>query len=188
MRILLAVLVVPLLLAPVRLKDSTPAFFTPPGQSPAPESYSLPAAAPLTTPTVVFVSPTVVTPASPTQPVSQSLNLPLPVSPSLPSSTITPQPQASPTPNLMSPTAAALCQRSLLLVRDIGMLSYGQKRNRAVLKLALAASTALPEVQARQWPTLNAFISAEDDLPWFQPQGDELEDAATAALSLCRPS
>jgi hypothetical protein len=82
MRLLVALLIAPLLLAPVRLKDSTPSFFTPPAKGPAPESYSLPAAAPLTTPTVIMVSPTLIPLVSETLPaaeVSPSLNLPQPV-------------------------------------------------------------------------------------------------------------
>lgn len=186
MRFLLALLLAPLLLAPVRLRDSTPSFFTPPGQSPAPEAFSLPAAEPLITPTVVQVSPTLVpeSSTSPTDIPSSTLNLPLPPSPTVVPS-VSPRPQASPNPNLMTPTSAAMCQRALLLVKDIGMVSYEQKRNPAVLKLALASAAALPEVRARQWPNLAAFRNAESDLPWFFPSRAEVKDAAGAANALC---
>lgn len=187
MRILLTLLVAPLLLAPVRLKDSSPGFFIPPAKGPAPEAYSLPAAEPLAAPTVIVVSPTLVpdTPAvSPTETVSPSLNLPVP--PVTPTPTVLP-PQAGVVyqPDLMTPTAAALCQRTLLLAKDLGMVSYEQKRNPRVLKFSLAASVALPEVRARQWPVLTAFNNAADDLPFFQPQRAEMKDAAEAVLKLC---
>ncbi|RYD42598.1 MAG: hypothetical protein EOP85_11040 [Verrucomicrobiaceae bacterium] len=181
MRILLALLVAPLLLAPVRLKDSSPGFFIPPAKGPAPESYSLPSAEPLITPTVILVSPTLVPAVTPTSP---SLNLPqAPVVP-------VPVQQLPPgtvyiVPDLMSPTQAALCQRTLLLAKDLGMLSYEQKRSPRVLKFAMAASVAIPEVSARKWPVLTAFINATDDLPYFQPQKAEMRDAAEAVRSLC---
>ncbi len=186
MRILTALLIAPLLLAPVRLKDSTPGFFIPPAKGPAPESYSLPAAEPLTTPTVIMVSPTLFTDTSPTQPeapVSSSLNLPQPPAEAAPA----PQPpkQVPQATSGMSPTQAALCQRTLLLAKDLGMVSYEQKRNPRVLKFALAASVALPEVRAQQWPVLTAFHKATAGLPYFQPQRTEMKDAAEAVNALC---
>lgn len=186
MRFLVASLLAPLLLAPVRLQDSTPAFFIPPAKGPAPESYSLPSAEPLTSPTVIFVSPTVLPQLpeiSPAVVLSPSLNLPQP--PLAPTPTVQPPQAGYLPPNLMSPTQAALCQRALLLVQDLSLLSYEQKRSPRVLKLSLAAATALPETRARHWPNLAAFNNAADSLPWFQPQRAEMKDAAAAVQTLC---
>ena len=189
MRIALVLLAAPLLLAPVRLQDSTPAFFIPPAKGPAPESYSLPAAEPLTTPTVIYVSPSLLppdispTPAAPA--VSPSLNLPQPPVAATP--TVQPPQAMYNPPNLMTPTQAALCQRALLLVQDLAMVSYEQKRSPRVLKLSLAATTALPGVRTRHWPVLVAFTNASNNLPWFQPQRAEMKDAAQAVATLCTP-
>ncbi|RYG59524.1 MAG: hypothetical protein EON60_10180 [Alphaproteobacteria bacterium] len=182
MRILLAFLLAPLLLAPVRLKDSSPGFFIPPAKGPAPESYSLPSAEPLITPTVILVSPTLVPAVTPT--VSPSLNLPQPPVVTVPVQQLPPG-GVYIMPDLMSPTQAALCQRTLLLAKDLGMLSYEQKRNPRVLRFSMAASVAIPEVTARKWPVLTAFVNATDDLPFFQPQRAEMKDAAEAVRSLC---
>lgn len=187
---LLVLGVAPLLLAPVRLRDSTPGFFTPPGQSPAPESYSLPAAEPLITPTVIFVSPTVETPAevTPTAPsptiVSSTLNLLLPPSPTTPPPA--PKPAAPVVSNRMTDTSAALCARGMLLVRDLTMMSYEESQKRAVLTLSLAAAMTLPEVSTQQWPNLAAYNKAVAKMPWFYPHKAEIQDASEAATALCR--
>lgn len=175
----------PALLAPVRLKDSTPSFFTPPAESPAPESYSLPAADALTTPTIIMVSPTVLE-ASPSLPPSPtSLNLPLQPSPTAPVVQKVIIIQQAPV-NAMPPMSSALCMKSMELVQNIAMLSYQQKNNAATMTLALAASTAAGEASGGQWPNLAAFNKADDKLPWFQPQKTEIHDAITAARRLCR--
>jgi len=183
MRFLLALLLAPVLLAPVRLKDATPSFFTPPAQSPAPESYSLPAAEALTTPTVIMVSPTIL-PASPTVVITPtSLNLPLPPSATAPQQIIIIQ---QPAPNLMSPLQSALCQKGMELVQQLTLLSYQQRQNATTLRLSLAASAAAGEARGRQWPNLTAFNHAAAHLPWFgQPQKAEILDGTAAARRLC---
>lgn len=185
MRFLLALLLAPLLLAPVRLKDSTPSFFNPPAESPAPESYSLPAAEPLASPTVIMVSPTMLE-ASPTLPPSTtSINLPLPPSPTTPLAPVI-QYVIAPQPNLMTPMASALCQQGMGLVQNLAMLSYQQERSQKIMTLALAASGAGGEAAGRQWPNLTAFNHAANHVPWFQPQRQEILDAITAAQRLCQ--
>lgn len=183
LRLLLVLLAAPLLLAPVRLRDSTPGFFSAPVTGPAPESYSLPPAEALITPTVIFVSPTLVPGASPTI-ISGTLNLPLQVTPTAPQpQVIIIQQQAA--PNLMNPTAAALCVRGMDLVQNIAMLSYGQERSQATMTLSLAAAAAMGEAANRQWPNLTAFNKAVRSLPWFYPNKTELRDAVIAARTLC---
>lgn len=182
-RFLAILLIAPLLLAPVRLKDSTPSFFTPPAQGPAPESYSLPSAAPLITPTVIQVSPTVLDIPSPTQPVTPSLNLPLPPAPA------TPRPAQSrpqlPIPHGMSAKAAAICMRAMVYVQDMAMLSHREKENQSLINLTLAATQVMAQAQQQEWPDLTMFNKAVAKLPWRYPQKDDLGRAITAGRQYC---
>ena len=183
-RLLLLFAVAPLLLAPVRLDNATPGFAQSlGGASPAPEAYSLPPAAPLVTPTVIYVSPTVYQEVS-LSTVSGSLGLP-------------PQPQAQPQPPViiqkiyMAPDTtmpfkrAALCQRAMLLVQDMAMLSYSQKESRSLFALATAAAAGVGQATAQKWPNMRPFAEAADNLPWFYPNKAELTQAVSAATSLC---
>lgn len=180
----LALLLAPLLLAPVRLKDATPGFFMPPAQSPAPESYSLPAAEPLITPTVIPVKPNFLPPSVTTVVTPTSLNLPLPPSPTAPPAKVIVIQQ--PPVNSMSPLQSALCQKGMQLVQELSLLSYQQRPNRSIMRLSIAAATAGNDAAAGHWPNLTAFNYASSHLPWFgQPQKAEIIDGTNAARRLC---
>ncbi|PZP40463.1 MAG: hypothetical protein DI585_00750 [Pseudomonas fluorescens] len=183
MRILFALLLVPVLLAPVRLKDSSPGFFMPPAQSPAPESYSLPAADPLVTPTVIPVSPTILPEApTPTTVISPSLNLPSPPA-AAPQPVIIQQVISGPPP--MPLKMAALCQKGMILVQDLSLLTYQQKQSKSLMNMSIAAAAAAGEATSRQWPNLAGFNKAANSLPWFYPNKTEMQDAIMAARALC---
>ena len=187
MRFLLAfaaLLLSPFLLAPVRLKDASPDFFQPLSQSPAPESYSLPAAEPLITPTVIPVSPTLMPYPSPTvPPVSSTLSLPLPPSPTVSAPQVKSITILS--PDTMSATSSALCQRGMVLVQNLAMLSYQAKPNQKLMNIGLATAATARQAAAGQWPDMTAFDNATGNLPWFQPQMDELKQAIPMTRRLC---
>lgn len=178
LRLLGVMAAAPLLLAPVRLHESSPAFF-PPAQSPAPGAYSLPPAAPLVTPTVIPVSPSFLPQAA-----SPSLNLPLTPSPTQPPVVI--QKIYLPAPTGMSLKHAALCQRAMVLVQDLAMLSYQQKQAQGLFGLATVAAANAGQATGQQWPNLNAFNQASRNLPWVYPHKAELTQAVAAARSLCQ--
>ncbi len=193
MRYVFALLLAPLLLAPVRLKDATPGFFTPPAQSPAPESYSLPPADPLVTPTsvpapVIPVKPNLTAPVTATVVTSPtSLNLPLPTAPAGTTQQviIIQQPAAG----AISPMQAALCIKGMQLVQELSLLSYQQRPHSSIMRLSLAAATAGNEAASGKWPNLAAFYYAAKRLPWFsQPHKTEIQDATRAAARLCEKS
>ncbi len=181
-RVLLALALSPLLLAPVRLNDATPGFFQP-AISPAPEAYSLPPAEPLVTPTVIYVSPTQYPEAMGVS--SSSLNLPLSPQPQAQPPVVIQKIYMAPEQDIMPEKRAALCLRSLLLVQDISMLSYQQKNSKGTFALATAATAAVSPVSQQKWPSMAAFRSAASDLPWFYPNKAELSQAVSAADSLC---
>lgn len=179
---LLALLIAPVLLAPVRLENAAPSFFQP-SISPAPEAYSLPPAEPMVTPTVVYVSPTLYPEAMGVP--SSTLNLPLSQPPQAQSPVVIQKVYMAPPEDLMPDQRAALCLRSLLLVQDISMLSYQQKESKGAFSLAAAATAAVGPVSQRKWPNMSAFRNAARDLPWFYPNKAELSQAIAAADSLC---
>ena len=180
LRFLAVVSAAPLLLAPVRLNDSSPAFF-PPAQSPAPGAYSLPPATALVTPTVIPVSPSFLPQAA--TPTSPPLNLPQPVPQAQPPVVI--QKIYLPAPTGMSLKHAALCQRAMVLVQDLAMLSYQQKQAQGLFGLATVAAANAGQATAQQWPNLKAFNQASRNLPWVYPHKAELTQAVSAARSLC---
>lgn len=166
----------PFLLAPVRLEYSTPASLQGLSRSPAPESYSLPAATALTTPTIITVSPTRLPPVSPSPVIAAP-------SPSLP-------PVAAPLPPsaAMPQLSAELCRRAMGLTAELAMLSYQQKRSQSAMNLTVAATTAGAQASARQWPELAAFSKAANSIGWLAPQRAEVKQAAQSALTLCAHS
>lgn len=168
---LFALAAAPLLLAPVRLDDATPAGLQGLAQSPAPQSYSLPAAAVLATPTVIMVSPTLMPWVN--------------VSPSVSPTVLKRQPQVAANPNAMPQISAEVCVRALATTTDIALQSYREKQQKPTSTLVIAASMAASQASAQEWPTLTAFGNALSALPFNTPLKAEIRTAANASLKLC---
>jgi len=83
---------------------------------------------------------------------------------------------------------AALCQRAMVLVQELALLSYQQKQAQGLFGLATVAAAGAGQATAQQWPNLTAFNQASRNLPWVYPHKAELTQAVSAARSLCRKS
>ena len=88
-------------------------------------------------------------------------------------------------PDLMSVKSSAVCQRGMILVQNLAMLSYRTKPNEKLMTLGLATAVVARQAATRQWPDMSAFDDASGNLPWFQPQMDELKQAIPMTRRLC---
>jgi hypothetical protein len=167
---------IPLLLAAVRIDDATPNGLQGLSHSPAAQSYSLPAAVLLATPTDIMVSPSVmpwanVSPATPLVPASAPAALR--------------QPATAANSNAMPLVTAEVCARGMATTAEIALQSYREKPRKAVSTLVIAASMAGTAAEAQTWPNLNAFAAALNALPYGTPLRSQIRTAGTATLKLC---
>jgi hypothetical protein len=195
-RLLITFAVVPWLLAPIYVQQPD-GKVTPLQPNRAPLGTRGGPAATLSSPTVIYVSPTRA--AMPPMLPSSTLPMNLSLSPSattvaLPapvSSSVAPPllrqgsaEQAAPPPSSgMSPTQAAICVRALSVVQDLAALSMKQSGSQGLSSLTIAATIA--QVQAAQgvWPTLQPLKRA--GVPFFAPYKAEIKQGLGYADSFC---
>ena len=166
--------VVPFLLAPVRFQQGQEDLLLTPSAAPAARSISLPAAVALTSPTVIPVSPTVLSATTPGQ-TSPTIS-----SPSIVSS-------ATKVPSNAGPTAvqAQLCQHGMNSLSQLAILSYQQQRQQGSMNLTIAAAAAAALAGNGQWPNLVPVQQAFRSLAWRTPQRNEITQIYQASLALC---
>lgn len=169
----------PALTAGVRLQTGADSIPLAPLEKPALQATRLPAAAPLITPTLIFVQPTALPP------------LPAPSATTRISATHAisgTQVSASTPPvdlTLIPELNAQMCDKALTATSELALLSYQEEGTRPILKLAIAATAARAEVQGGHWPVLRAFESTRGAFPGNAPHRAEVMAAATAAHRLC---
>jgi len=171
MRHLSLLLLTPLLLAPIRYQSGDETILLNPSQGPSKNSIQLPAAAPLTSPTVITVSP--------------SFLLPQATTPTTPSPTA-PKSTAPAAANLMPPTTALICKKALEMLGELTVLSYQQNRSQPVMNLTIAAAAAAGQASARVYPALTALPENFAKLSYYTPQYPQIREAVAAAQNVCR--
>ncbi|MBI1308417.1 MAG: hypothetical protein GC129_00965 [Proteobacteria bacterium] len=172
MRRFAILLLSPLLLAPIRYQSGDETITLNPSQGPAKTAIELPAAGPLTSPTVIMVSP--------------SFLLPTPITPTTPSPTDTNHESRVTNNDLMPETSALICKKALETLAEITVLSYQQARSQPVMNLTIAAATAAGQATARVYPTLTALPLNFAKLPYYTPQYPQIRAGVEASQATCR--
>lgn len=185
--LVVTLLLTPLLLAPVRYQSGDETILLAPSQGPSKAAFALPAAGALSSPTVIEVSPTLLSPTIPvsagTTPSSTTQS-----SPKAPAEASAPPVTRYQTPipsDEMPATAAIICTESLKAVIDISLLSYQQKQQRAVAKVTMAATVAGTEAEARRYPNLGPLLESLNQISFGTPQKRELQASVANAQTAC---
>lgn len=168
-RLALLLLLAPPLLAPVRYQSGEDTITLNPSQGPSKRAFELPSAAPLGSPTVIMLSPTVVSGTLTATPARVTPTAPAAAKPS----------------NLMPETSAMICLTALKTVADLTLLSYSQQRQPAAIKLVVAANLGAAEASNLTYPNLREFTEAFGNLRFNTPQKRELNSLVATAQSAC---
>ncbi len=184
LRLLLALLVAPLLLAPVRLQQGGQEILLQPGPSVAGQRGI--AAVALPSPTLIAVSPTraplPVAPVSASFPLAQLVKTEAAPAPAAAAQASVANTQ--PTVPSMTAAQAALCVRTLSLVIDLATVSMKQSGREGLVPLTIAATINQAQAAQGQWP--NLALLGQAGVPLFTPNRAELQQSLGYATSFCR--
>lgn len=181
MRWILALMLAPLLLAPVRVQQGADVLLLQPTTAPTGARGSVAVALP--SPTVIDISPTRMPFISATVPSETLVNPTEPKQPVAPQTLpVAPQP-ATPSAGGMTPQQAALCVRALGMVNDLSVASMKESGRENLVDLTIAAAIGQVQAAQGQWPMVEALRQA--GLPWFAPYRAEIKQALEYSESFC---
>lgn len=176
-------LLAPALLAPIRYQSGPDNIILTPTRGAAEPALALPAAAPISTPLVITLSPTVASKVIFSTSPSQAIS---PTSPTIVSISKT-VPNSPPTaPQIMPKPMAKVCSQALQAITEIALISYQTQRQTTLATIAMAATAGAEKAAQQTYPALGTLAESMANLDLTTPHRKQLKSLWESAQTACR--